>query len=80
MSFCVFHGACAVVYHNEKNDRESFLREIHIQNLLREQRDILETLPDGLIVHKVNTDTTGKNTQIKYLNQTFLSMFLINKF
>ena len=49
----------------------NFLNQLKIKRLIKESRDIIETLPDGLIIHQEK----GNQIDVMYLNSTFNQMF-----
>jgi predicted Zn-dependent protease len=53
-----------IFYFQEKKDKESYVYHMKIKRLIKEQREILETLPDGLIIHQ----NKGGKADVKYLN------------
>ena len=61
-------------YFEERQSKHNYLAQLKIKRLIKEQRNILEKLPDGLIIHK----NKGQNVDVKYLNKTFNAMFLEN--
>ena len=46
-----YNGWIIIVYLQEKSSKEYFQNQLKIRRLIKEQRNILETLPDGLIIH-----------------------------
>lgn len=55
-------GWILIYYFDEYESKQQFLSKLKIQRLIKEQRNILEKLPDGLIIHQ--------SKDIKYLNST----------
>lgn len=60
-----------IFYFEEYASKINFLNQLKIKRLIKESRNIVETLPDGLIIHQEK----GNQIDIKYLNSTFHSMF-----
>lgn len=60
-----------VFYLEEYSSKNGFLDQLKIKRLIKEQRTILETLPDGLVIHQ----DQGNNLDVKYINSTFNNMF-----
>ena len=59
---CILLGWLPMFYIDENGSKQAFLSQLKIKRLIKEQRNILEKLPDGLIIHQ--------NKDIKYLNTT----------
>ena len=80
----VFLGAPVVFYLLEYDSKLTFLKDQKIKRLLSEQKNIMETLPDGLIIYQQSQEDPQKNNQLKsrheiqvqYLNSTFKQMFM----
>ena len=68
-TLCIALWMCwtLIFYIDDRESKKNFLNKQKIQRLLKEEREILNTLPDGLIIHQ------GK--ELKFLNSTFKKMF-----
>ena len=69
-----------MMYQDEKSNRISFLKDKKIKRLMNEQRDILNKMPDGLILHKKDESSElqpqNDETELNFINQTFYDMFV----
>jgi len=49
------------LYFIEKKDRNLFKNQQTVEKLLKEQKDIFENLPDGLIIHNKKYESYSNN-------------------
>jgi hypothetical protein len=68
-------GWTGISYIQEYYSKLGYIAEMKVKRLTMEQRQILEQSPDGLIIHQNRRNTAD----VKYLNSTFTSMFMINQ-
>lgn len=61
----IFSGSPVIFYLLEYDSKLTFLKDQKIKRLLSEQKNILETLPDGLIIYHQKEEDPQKNNQVK---------------
>jgi hypothetical protein len=50
-AIALFFGWTFYFYIEERESKNNYLDQLKIKRLIKEQRNILEKLPDGLIIH-----------------------------
>jgi hypothetical protein len=61
ISFFGFIITANHLYFMEKNKRNSFKDQLTVQKILKEQKEIFENLPDGLIIHNKKFESASNN-------------------
>jgi hypothetical protein len=70
-----------LAWDNERLSRNIFKQQYNINKLMKEQKEIFNKLPDGMLIHKAQEDPdfmNGTMVNIKYINQTLKKMLLSN--